>query len=227
MSGARRAQTLVTLGMVGLIAAAGVVGGCGEDPPGGEGAAAQAAAVVAPAALVVRADGPELVFRYLDPDSGKVATAMAPADVPAAAAREVIVMDPAGPATPGWEQVVDLSAGLPATATPTRGFVLKPRVAPRAEVLATAAKAGKPKVDIFVRAGCGFCRKARQWLTGEHIAYTEHDLDADPQAAKMLQKLARKAGLSAEQLSGVPIIFVGSEAVLGFDRPRLERLLKG
>jgi glutaredoxin len=219
--------TLLGVRLMAVAAAAGgLAGGCGEDPPSSDGAAALAAAV-APAPLVVAAQGPELVFRYVDPDSGKVATAMAATDVPAAAARQVIVMDPAAPATPGWEQVVDLSAGLPATATPTRGFVLQPRVTAPAAPPATAADVGKPKVDLFVRAGCGFCRKARQWLTGEHIAFTEHDLDADPQAAKVLQKLARKAGLSAQQLSGVPIIFVGSEAVLGFDRPRLERLLKG
>ena len=62
----------------------------------------------------------DLVFRYLDPATGEVATAAALADIPAQARGQVVVYDPTVHLPAGWDLVADLAAGT--TATPREHF---------------------------------------------------------------------------------------------------------
>lgn len=181
----------------------------------------------APQPIQVSADRSDLVFRYVDPATGEVATTVDVKTIPKATARQVVVFDQNNPTPPGWEHVVDLSSGeLPVTSRPTRGFVLRTpvRVKP-AKPAAAKADADAPAVVMFTTTTCPHCRRARKWLQAKKVRFVEHQLDKDPGKQRLLQEMGREAGLGPGDMEGVPLIFVGKKVVRGFDKQRLKKLL--
>lgn len=77
-------------------------------------------------------------------------------------------------------------------------------------------------VVVYSTAWCGYCRKAKAWLTKKGIAFTERDIEKDPGAAEELAGKAQRAGVKP---NGVPVIDARGTLVLGFDEQRLEQLL--
>lgn len=197
---------------------------CGADP-----APAAEPAVVAPAPLTLAADRSDLVFRYVDPATGATATATSVDAIPAAARAEVVVFDPSAASVPGFEQVADLSHGLPTTTRAVAGFTLRPRIAVSGGPAgsAPAAGGGAHEIVLFSAPGCGYCRQARAYFESRKIPYSEFDLERDADARDRLGSLARKAGVPPERLQGVPIIFIDGKPIVGFDRNRVANLLGG
>ena len=74
-------------------------------------------------------------------------------------------------------------------------------------------------VTIYTTPTCGYCRHAEEFLRQRGIQFTEHDVSADRAAA---EEMVRKSGQT-----GVPVIVIDDDVVVGFDRARLEQLLKG
>src|SRR5918911_1163745 len=72
-------------------------------------------------------------------------------------------------------------------------------------------------VTVYSTPTCPWCRRAEEFLSQRGVPYTKVDVSADPQAA---QEMVRRSGQQ-----GVPVIAVDDQIVVGFDRPRLERLL--
>lgn len=189
----------------------------------------------APAAELAPAPGPveidsarkDLVFRYLDPATGEVATAASVEAIPAAARGEVVVYDPMVSLPPGWDLVADLSKGT--TAVPRQGFAFATRAA-MAPSSATPP-AGKTKdqsareVVLFSTQGCGYCAKARKFLTDNRVPFTELDVEENPAAPARLSALGQRAGLGERDLQGVPILFIDGKPVLGWDQRRVAELL--
>ncbi len=170
----------------------------------------------------------DVAFRYLDPATGRPATATTVDAIPEAARAQVIVLPLAGEAPPGWEHVADLTRPLPVTTVPTRGFVLSPpSPAEAAPDPAPPARrrVGPPEVVMFSGPGCKPCKHARKWLSERRVPFTELDLGTDPKAWARLDELAARAGLRERDKSGVPIFFVDGQPVLGFDRARLAKLI--
>ena len=60
---------------------------------------------------------------------------------------------------------------------------------------------------------------AKEFLSQRQIPFAEHNVAHDPQAAAEMVRVSGQRG--------VPVIVVDGEAVVGFDRPRLEGLLAG
>jgi glutaredoxin 3 len=58
---------------------------------------------------------------------------------------------------------------------------------------------------------------AKEFLSQRGVAFKEYDVAADSQAAYRMIRLSGQRG--------VPVITVGDDVVIGFDRPRLEQLL--
>ncbi len=58
----------------------------------------------------------------------------------------------------------------------------------------------------------------KQFLTAKGVPFTSKDVTSDNSAFKEMQKLANGA-------TTVPVILVGDEAVMGFDRTRLQKAL--
>ncbi len=73
------------------------------------------------------------------------------------------------------------------------------------------------KVVIYSTPYCHFCTLAKKYLSDKGVAYTEHDVARDETAA---EEMVKKTGQM-----GVPVIIIGNEIVVGFDRPLLDKLL--
>lgn len=74
-----------------------------------------------------------------------------------------------------------------------------------------------PKVKIYSTPTCTYCILAKQWFKENKIEYEEFDVAQDE--AKR-NELVEKTGQMA-----VPVIEIGSELVIGFDKEKLKELL--
>ncbi len=72
-------------------------------------------------------------------------------------------------------------------------------------------------VTIYTTPTCHFCQMSKEFFKENGVTYTEHDVAADP---AQRQEMIDKSGQM-----GVPVIFVGEEMVVGFDKRRLSELL--
>ncbi|MBI2573882.1 MAG: glutathione S-transferase N-terminal domain-containing protein [Candidatus Wildermuthbacteria bacterium] len=74
-----------------------------------------------------------------------------------------------------------------------------------------------PNVIIYTTPSCVYCRTAKEFFKDHTIAYEEKDVVKDIDARN---EMVKKAGQLA-----VPVIDVGGEIVIGFDRTKLSKLL--
>jgi len=72
-------------------------------------------------------------------------------------------------------------------------------------------------VVVYTTPTCSYCRQAKEFLSQRGVKFTEYDVSRDKAAA---DEMIRKSGQM-----GVPVITVGDQVVVGFDRARLEQLL--
>jgi len=68
-------------------------------------------------------------------------------------------------------------------------------------------------VTIYSTPTCHFCQMTKDFLKEKNIAYTDHNVAAD---LEKRQEMIAKSGQM-----GVPVIFVGDEMVIGFDKDKL------
>lgn len=201
---------------------------CSDKRPAPDPHAAPAADPPAPDPITIDPARADLVFRYLDPERGEVATAASLDAIPAAARREVVVYDPTVDLPAGWDLVADLTV-TPARAVARQYFSFTTRAAltpsHKTPPASQARAAGSHQVVLFSTQGCGYCDKARRFLTQHRVPFTELDVEDDPAAPARLSALGQRAGLGPRDLQGVPIIFVDGQAILGWDQARVARLL--
>jgi glutaredoxin len=76
---------------------------------------------------------------------------------------------------------------------------------------------GARTVKILTTTWCGQCRKAKAFLTGKHISFTEYDVEKSELGKIEYRRLKGR---------GVPIILVGNQRMNGFNSKRLEKMLK-
>ena len=76
-----------------------------------------------------------------------------------------------------------------------------------------AAKA----VTIYSTPTCHFCHMAKDFFKENNVAYTDYDVAGNPEKRK---EMMDKSG----QL-GVPVILIGSDLVIGFDKPKIAKML--
>ncbi len=74
-----------------------------------------------------------------------------------------------------------------------------------------------PNVTIYSTPSCHFCHLAKDFFKEKKVAYTEYDVASD------LEK--RKEMVAKSGQMGVPVIIIGSEIIIGFDRPKLTKML--
>jgi glutaredoxin-like YruB-family protein len=72
------------------------------------------------------------------------------------------------------------------------------------------------KVEIYTSNSCGYCSMAKDYFKENNIEYSEYNVSENPQYRKDLMK---KGYMS------VPVIIIGGEEVIGFDKGRIESLL--
>ena len=73
------------------------------------------------------------------------------------------------------------------------------------------------KVTVYSASWCAFCHMAKQYLSSKKVEFTDVDVEKDPAAA---QDLVKKTGQA-----GIPVIEIGEETIIGFDRPKIDLAL--
>ncbi|MEX2515101.1 MAG: glutaredoxin domain-containing protein [Candidatus Paceibacterota bacterium] len=74
------------------------------------------------------------------------------------------------------------------------------------------------KVEIYSTPGCIHCQHAKKFFTDNDIEYTDHNVAED---VKKRQEM-----LDRSEQTGVPVIFVDEEMVIGFNEAKLKSLLE-
>jgi glutaredoxin 3 len=73
-------------------------------------------------------------------------------------------------------------------------------------------------VTVYTTPTCPYCHMVKQFLSQQSIPFVEKDVSVDRAAAmEMVQRTGQQ---------GVPVTQIDGQFVVGFDRPRLEQLLK-
>ncbi len=75
----------------------------------------------------------------------------------------------------------------------------------------------RPRVLLFTTPTCSYCKTAKRYLRQQNVRFKEIDITRDKSAARDVK---RKSGQQ-----GVPVLFIGSKVVVGFDRPKIDKLL--
>ncbi len=73
------------------------------------------------------------------------------------------------------------------------------------------------RVLIFTTPTCSWCARAKSYLRSQRVPFKEIDVSRDPRAAS---DLVRRTG----QI-GVPVIEIDGRPIIGFDQPRIDRML--
>jgi glutaredoxin 3 len=74
-------------------------------------------------------------------------------------------------------------------------------------------------VKVYTTPSCGYCYQVKSFLDGLGVKYTEYDVSRDREKAEEMVKLTGQMG--------VPVTVIDGEAVIGFDRARLQTILTG
>ncbi len=73
------------------------------------------------------------------------------------------------------------------------------------------------KVKIYTTPSCVYCKMAKEFFDKHGVLYEEHDVAADVEARKEMVERSHQLG--------VPVIEVGDQVFVGFNRSGLERAL--
>ena len=73
------------------------------------------------------------------------------------------------------------------------------------------------RITLYSTHSCPYCRQARQYLEDKGLRFQELDIQQNIRAQRMLARIGARA---------VPVIMIGDARVDGFDRKRLDSLLK-
>ncbi|HIE57049.1 MAG TPA: NrdH-redoxin [Anaerolineales bacterium] len=75
----------------------------------------------------------------------------------------------------------------------------------------------KQRVILFTTPTCTYCKKAKRYLRERGVSFKDVDVSKDSKAAR---DMVRRSGQQ-----GVPQILIGNKVIVGFDRPKIDRLL--
>ena len=74
------------------------------------------------------------------------------------------------------------------------------------------------EVKVYSTPTCPYCKMVKEYLNSKAIEYTDFDVSQDREAAEEMVKLSGQMG--------VPVVAVGRRTVIGFDKEKLNVLLK-
>lgn len=73
-------------------------------------------------------------------------------------------------------------------------------------------------IKIYTTPTCSYCHKAKDLFKEKKVKYTEIDVTKSPKAVKEIIELTGQ--------TGVPVIVINKEVILGFDKQAIEKALK-
>jgi glutaredoxin len=220
-----RVRLLALVAVLAVVLA--VVAGCNRDGSAAATTPPSAAATEeeAPTAPVVRAEATSLLFSFVDA-AGRMQAVPSVADVPEAVRRRVLVVDLAK--TPEERQAhryaffADLTAPGPDGTFPVVAVSRYDAARGQGEAPPSLPPADG-SVVVYSAEWCGYCKKAKTWLTGRGVPFIERDVEKTAGAQAELQAKLRAANVPG---GGVPVIDWGGSLVMGFDVAAFERLLQ-
>jgi glutaredoxin-like YruB-family protein len=74
------------------------------------------------------------------------------------------------------------------------------------------------KPTVYSTPTCPFCKQLKAYLEEKNIEFNDIDVSADQEKA---QEMIQKSGQM-----GVPVLEVGGDVVVGFDKKKVDELLK-
>jgi glutaredoxin 3 len=74
------------------------------------------------------------------------------------------------------------------------------------------------KITIYTTPSCHWCKTSKEYFKENNLQWEEHDVTKDLAAR---EEMVKKSG----QL-GVPVIDIGGDIVVGFDKERIDELLE-
>lgn len=72
-------------------------------------------------------------------------------------------------------------------------------------------------VIIYSTPTCPYCHQAKEYFTEKKVQFTDFDVSEDQEKA---EEMIEKSGQM-----GVPVILIGDEVVVGFDKAKIKQLL--
>ncbi len=72
------------------------------------------------------------------------------------------------------------------------------------------------QVTVYTSSTCPYCTMAKDYLNQKKVEFAEKNVQTDAQAREELMKKGH---------TGVPVIVIGDEEIVGFDRARIDQLL--
>ncbi|HEY0948193.1 MAG TPA: glutaredoxin domain-containing protein [Candidatus Paceibacterota bacterium] len=72
-------------------------------------------------------------------------------------------------------------------------------------------------VTIYTTPTCHFCQMSKEYFKANNVSYTEFNVASDMEKR---QEMIDKSGQM-----GVPVVFIGDEMIVGFDKKRFDELL--
>lgn len=73
------------------------------------------------------------------------------------------------------------------------------------------------KVTVYTSNTCPYCTMAKDYLKDREVAFEEKNVQTDKEARQELMAMG---------YTGVPVICVDDQQIVGFDKARLDELLK-
>ncbi|MEJ8554653.1 glutaredoxin family protein [Tepidibacter sp. Z1-5] len=73
------------------------------------------------------------------------------------------------------------------------------------------------KIEIYSSNTCGYCDMAKDYFNKNDLEYIEYNISEDANSRKRLMKMGYMS---------VPVILIEGEEVLGFDKDKMEKILK-
>ncbi|MBP6880079.1 NrdH-redoxin [Candidatus Saccharibacteria bacterium] len=78
--------------------------------------------------------------------------------------------------------------------------------------------AKQPTITMYTTPTCGFCHMAKDYFDDNNVKFTQKDVTQDIDAQREM--------IAKSQQMGVPVIDIDGEIIVGFDKPKIEKLLK-
>ncbi len=74
-----------------------------------------------------------------------------------------------------------------------------------------------PNVTIYSTPSCHFCHMAKEFFKEKNVAFTDHDVAADSAKREEMMEISGQMG--------VPVIVIGNDLIVGFNKPKISELL--
>lgn len=74
----------------------------------------------------------------------------------------------------------------------------------------------QPRVIVFTSSTCQWCARVKQYLKGKGVRFREVNVERNPEGARELKR---------RNLVGVPVVLINNRPVVGFDQPKIDKLL--